>query len=187
MTLVPEEIIQQTQKTESEKLDADYQEINPAEGRIAFIDTGSAEITKTSSYALALAKLYYSIYDGTKKEKGELKQFLIFCWKEYSKIKCRCYGENFETEFEENDATLKQGMNNLTPSQATEHARKLIELTELAKLSKQCIAIRDGDLETKATQEKEILANAGTIAGLAKTSTITTPKGNNILFLVCLS
>ncbi len=173
--------------------------------KIAFIDGGNAEILKAANFSLHFIRIAACVFYSNKKIKKIENEFYCFA---YSKIKDKEIYYNTkifqvkgskiidEISFNSMDNTIKQGIFRANISIVPQIIRRFAEhkvcVEVMEGLERGDIIIKDGTLEACYTDESKIMDNIYSIAkekgiiisGLAKTSTIFTEKGNNLLGLL---
>ncbi len=170
--------------------------------KIAFVDGGSAEIIKSANFSLSIIRVYYSVFQDNKRIKSNKKEFYAFT-NAIDKDNEIFY--NTEIISRENivpdrndllinsfDETIKQGITRANISNVSNLVRRFSELRTAAdiidNLGKDDIIVLDGSLQCTFTNEKKYMDNLYKkasekgiiIAGLSKTTTLMTDRGNSI-------
>lgn len=177
--------------------------------KICFVDGGSAVIMEAPNFAIAAHRVYYSKYNGVKRESPKLSNMIEFFSLTVSKpssgginydTTVYCEGEDAEpvipdkedVVFDSFDKTMTSGPVRADISRVAMVARefaewKMIEL--IAQGEDADIIVRDGSLQTIKTNESKY-ANAAAAAcaqkkialcGVSKTSTLLTTTGAALL------
>jgi hypothetical protein len=168
--------------------------------KIAFIDGGNAEILKTANFSLQLVRVYATIYQNNKRIDSKREEFFVLTSTitENQKIKYKTtiFNNdliNDQLTFDLYDKTLQEGGHKVNISKIGEVARRFAELKLIEKLTDQlnnAIIVRDGSLQSSVTHEskyfeslyKKALEKNTIIAGLCKTTTLITEKGNSLTY-----
>ncbi len=178
---------------------------NGTGARIAFIDSGSAEIIKSSNFSLSLIRVYHAVYKNDKRINSKRSDF-------YSFISAKSIGGElfYNSEFiglnNENNAipdnedlllnsldeTIKQGIARASISNVANVVRRFSEIKTaievIGSLEHSDIIVLDGSLQCAFTNEKKYFeelykkaAERGVIiCGLSKTTTLMADKGSSI-------
>ena len=164
--------------------------------KIAFIDGGNSEILAASNFSLQLIRVYYTIYQYNKRISSKKHEFYVLINSVNEEYQTQIFPINYDFNnlaFNSFDSTLKQGNNKIKPSKIGEIIRKLAEIKIAEELidilTDKDIIVRDGDLKSSATYEKEYFENLYkkalekniTVTALSKTSELFTETGNSLL------
>jgi len=166
-----------------------------SESKIAYIDGGNAEILAASNFSLQLIRTYYTVYKNNKRTSSKKFEFyaLITAEKETYKTKVFAIKNSLDLpipEFSQNDATIKEGNNQIKITRIADLIRRFAEIKTAEEAVKELkdndFIVLDGDLQTSKTDEDHYLNSlyqkAGniTIAALSKTCSLFTEKGNSV-------
>ena len=170
--------------------------------KIAFVDGGNLEIIKNANYSIQLVRVYYTIYLNNKRVKSKRYQFFVLVNTITNKNKINYRAQIFDNElgidenhliFDLYDETLREGIHKANISRIGEVARRFAELKAAELLINELdagdIIVRDGSLQSSVTNEKiyfnklykKALEKNIIIAGLSKSSTLLTDKGNSLI------
>ncbi len=180
----------------------EFKEINETENlKIAFIDGGNGEILKAANFCLQFIRV--AAITMQKKETISKKIYEFYCLVLAKQEEDDIYydakifpvkGERLIEDFSINsmDSSIKNGKFRASISIIPQVVRKFAEHKICLDVMDADIIVKDGTLETCYTGEEELLKqiyetadNNNTImSALAKTSTLFTEKGNNLLGLL---
>lgn len=172
--------------------------------KIAFIDSGSAEIIKSSNFSLNLIRVYCTIYHDNKRIDAKKLDFYAFVSAKdmdnelFYNVEFIA-NENDKISLDKNglllsslDETIKQGIARASISSMPNVIRRFSELKEavnvIGSLNENDIIVLDGSLQCTFTNEKgyfdelykKALEKSAIICGLSKTTALMTDKGNSI-------
>ena len=169
--------------------------------KLAFVDSGSAELLKSANFSLSLIRVYYTIYLNNKKIKSKKIDFYSFTKAINSNNELYYETEIFSNENMLNkddlllnsmDDTIKQGIARADISTVSNVIRRFSELKSalflMDFLNPNDMIVLDGSLQCTFTNERrymdELLNKAKAkniiISGLSKTTSLMTDKGNSI-------
>ena len=188
---------------------ANLKSLGKTDKKICFVDGGSAVIMEAPNFALAAHRVYYSKYNGVKREKPKLPNMIDFFSLTVSKPFSG--GINYETTiyyddknaelvipnkenlvFDSFDRTMTFGPVRADISKVAMIAREFAEWNMIALLAKNEdaeIIVRDGSLQTIKTNESKYANKAieacaqrnVVLCGVSKTSTLLTTTGIPLL------
>lgn len=181
-------------------------EITKEDKKICFVDGGNAEIIGSANFSLQLIRVYACVFSKNIVVQSKKNDFFLLAktvgGKEI-KYECEIFPIKGETLIDVNDLgldysdeTIKEGIFNAKIGKIAELARRFseIKLAEkmIEKLDKEDIIVLDGTLESNYTNEEKYLErlydtglkNNVLITALAKTTTILTKNGNNLIGLL---
>ncbi len=176
-----------------------FRQINESGGnaKIAFIDGGNNTIIDSASFCLQAARVYYTIYSGSKREKSRKTEFFVLASSSNDSVDIDIFGSDEKFNgFNAFDKTLAVEKHRLAPNAAANACRKLAELKQAVKLAGELesgdVIVLDRDLQATITDEKEIMdelyAKAEQknviICGIAKTTRLFTDTGDSAIAAV---
>lgn len=184
-------------------------QITPADKRVCFVDGGSAIIMEAPNFALAAHRVYYSKYNGIKREQPKMANAIDFFSLTVSKpaqgrinYETQVYYDDNNAErvipdksdliFDSFDHTMSSGPARADISRVAMAAREFAEWTIVALIAKEEdaeIIVRDGSLQAVKTNESKYAHKAAeacekngiVLCGVSKTSTLLTTTGVPLL------
>ncbi len=173
--------------------DKNFHEITPKNGRIAFVDGGNAQILSAANFALSFVRVYACTFDDNRKVSAKRKQFYVLTSTNFDNsgiiYKTDIFSDWLEMpDFSSNDPTIKEGLFSADASKLAGITRRFAEWKMASELSADMI-VMDGTLQSNVTNEKEFSEaayknaskNSIILAALAKTSSLVTSTGNDLL------
>jgi len=162
--------------------------------KICFIDGGNQEIIKAANFSLQLIRVYYNLFLKNKIKAKKKEFFIIIKTNEQLQFEVDFLGQSFnelhDFKIDSMDPELRTGNHRIIISSIGDLVRRYAELALAASctafLEKGDMLVLDGHLKATKDKEKELLnaiyekATKGiTIAGLSKSTSLLTEKGNS--------
>lgn len=172
-----------------------FRAINEISGNFLFVDGGNAELIKSPDFSLQFIRIL-GLCSRNGSKSLNISEFFCFVKTEFSENKKYFRVKNVFLRGKEplqKDFALEEDFQG--PSLAAEFIRRISEISAAAELAKKMgpneIILLDGTLEASCKTEAEFLLNLHSTANkhglflssLAKTTTMTTARGNSIISL----
>lgn len=163
-----------------------YKELKEGQGKLAFIDGGNASIMTAPNFCLHYCRAYATVYENCKRVSRDKREGHVLVKLEGEEYKVRWFGiKGQEFSVSTEDDTLRYGKHLVTPETVANQARHLLELRMAKDIATKhgAIVILDGDCQEHATGDKQAWQELKEhkIAGLSKTTRITTDTGQSII------
>lgn len=162
--------------------------------KVAFVDGGNTEILKAANFSLQFIRIFACTFQNNKRISQEKNEFYILIRIKDERFDVELYPlegsiliDKEHINLSSTDSTITQGVNRADIYKIGEIARRFAELAFARTIDSEIIVI-DGSLQKKITNEdiylNSLFEKQATIAGLSKTTSIFTEKGNSITNLL---
>ncbi len=174
--------------------DKNFHDITERNGKIAFIDGGNAQILSAANFSLSFVRVYSCIFESNRKASMRKKEFFVLVNTEVIDndviYKTEVFSDWLEMpDFSNNDPTIKEGMFAFDTLKIAGITRRFAEWKMASELADVDLIVMDGTLQAGINNEKEFseaayknaIKNNIILAALAKTSSLVTSTGNDLL------
>ena len=177
--------------------DKNFRSIEPKDSRVAFIDGGNAEILSATNFSLSFVRVYACVFDRGGKIFSRKKEFYVLTRTEFENdiiYKTDIFSDWIAfPDFNSNDPTIKEGVFLPDASKIAGIVRSFAEWKMASELASKTndvdLIVMDGTLQTSITGESDVaetafrnaIKNNILFTALAKTSSLLTNTGNDLL------